>query len=90
MSEMQDEGGFLSDVGDMWDAGVSAAEHLGGAALDAGAGLIDAGQAGVQLAETGWDYLTGDNAGAEEHANAFDENVDEAAENFDQAYDQIF
>jgi hypothetical protein len=88
MSE-QDEG-FLDDMGDMWDAGVSAAEHLGSAELDAGAGLIDGAQAGVQLVETGWDYLTGDNAGAEEHADAFSENVDEASEDFDQAYDQIF
>jgi len=62
MSE-QDEG-FVSDLGDMWDAGTSAVEHLGGAAYDAGAGMIDTGQAGVQLAETGWDYLTGDNEGA--------------------------
>jgi hypothetical protein len=88
MSE-QDEG-FVSDLGDMWDAGVSAAENLGGAALDAGAGLIDGAQAGIQLVETGWDYMSGDNAGAEEHADAFYENVDEASENFDQAYDQIF
>jgi hypothetical protein len=88
MSE-QDEG-FFSDLGDMWDAGTSAAEHLGGAAVDFGAGVIDSGQAGEQQVETGWDYLTGDNEGAEEHANAFDENVDEASQNFGEAYDQIF
>ena len=90
MSEMQDDGGFLSDVGDMWDAGVSAAEHLGGAALDTGAGMIDTAQAGVQLVETGWDYLTGDEAGADQHADAYDQNVAEAEENFGQAYDQMF
>ena len=90
MSEYETEGGFFEDVGDMWDAGVSAAEHLTGAAVDAGAGLIDGAQAGVQLVETGWDYLTGNNEGAEEHANAFEENVDEMSQNFGEAYDQMF
>lgn len=88
MSE-QDEG-FLSDLGDMWDAGTSAAGHLVDAGVDVASGAIDGAQAGIQLAETGWDYLTGDNAGAEEHANAFDENVDEMTDNFEQAYDEIF
>jgi hypothetical protein len=88
MSE-QDEG-FLSDLGDMWDAGTSAAEHLGGAAVDFGAGVIDQAQAGAQGILAGVDYVLGDDAGAEQHWEAAEENVYEMADNYNEAYDQIF
>ena len=88
MSE-QDEG-FLSDLGDMWDSGVSAAEHLGGAAVDLGAGVIDQMQAGAQGILAGADYVLGDEEGAQQHWDAAEDNVYEMSDNYNEAIDQIF
>lgn len=89
MSETESEG-FFDDLGDMYDSGVSAAENLGGAAVDFGAGVIDQMQTGAQVILGGVDYALGDEAGGDAHFEAADQNVEEMYENYDQAYEQIF
>ena len=88
MSE-QDEG-FFDNLGDMVDEGLDAAGDLAGAAVDFGAGVIDAGQMTYQFMASGADYILGNEEGAYEHMDAAADNYEEAAENFDQAYDQMF
>lgn len=89
MSEMESEG-FFSDLGDMWDSGVSAADHLGDAALDVGAGVIDTFQTGAQVMIGGAEWALGNEEGRDEHYEAAEDNAQEAIDNFGEAYDEIF
>lgn len=87
---MSEDGGFFEDVGDMWDSGVSAVDHLADAAVDVGAGVIDTFQTGAQTVLAGVDYALGDEAGGDQHWDAAEQNADEAIGNYGEAYEEMF